>query len=96
MSEKKTRKRYDRHEFVAKPGDAVGRAVLDATGSGIESIGKMMFSMGAATLDLIIGNNNENKNANSSNNNNDSDEDDESIKIRYEQKRMTYSLHPDK
>ena len=95
MSEKKTRKRYDRHEFVAKPGDAVGRAVLDATGSGIESIGKMMFSMGAATLDLIIGNNNENKNANS-NTNNDSDEDDESTKIRYEQKRMTYSLHPDK
>ena len=50
----RTRKRYDRHEVLADPGAAVGRAVaddaLDVVGKGIAGIGSGIFAMGAFAL----------------------------------------------
>jgi len=54
LSDKKSRKQYDRHEFVAYPGAAVARAAMGVVSNGVESIGKSVFSMGASVLEQII------------------------------------------
>lgn len=53
LSDEKTRKRYDRHEFVADPGAAIRRAAVGAAATGVSSIGKGLFSMGASAFERI-------------------------------------------
>jgi len=60
LSDKKSRQRYNRHEFVADPGAAMQRAAMGAATSGVTNIGKGIFSMGASALNLIIGDNDQN------------------------------------
>jgi hypothetical protein len=60
LSDKKSRQRYNRHEFVADPGAAMQRAAMGAAPSGVTNIGKGIFSIGASALNLIIGDNDQN------------------------------------
>ena len=59
LRDPRTRKRYDRHEVLADPGAAVGRAVADAAlgvvGKGIAGIGSGIFAMGAFALEKMSG-----------------------------------------
>ena len=59
LRDPRTRKRYDRHEVLADPGAAVGRAVADAAlgvvGKGISGIGSGIFAMGAFALEKMNG-----------------------------------------
>jgi hypothetical protein len=64
LSDKKSRQRYNRHEFVADPGAAMQRAAMGAATSGVTNIGKGIFSMGASALNLIIGDDQQNKDKN--------------------------------
>lgn len=47
LSDKKTRQRYDRHEMIADPSAAMGRAAMGAVGGGIAGIGQGLFNVGA-------------------------------------------------
>jgi DnaJ-class molecular chaperone len=55
----RSRKRYDRHEVLADPGAAVGRAVreaaIDAVGKGLSGIGSGIFKVGALALEKFSG-----------------------------------------
>ena len=53
LSDKKTRKRYDRHAMLANPGAAMGRAAFDAVGKGITGLGLGLFSVGAFAVRQI-------------------------------------------
>lgn len=55
LSEKKTRKQYDRHEVIHDPGAAMQRAAVGAAVAGVVGIGKGIFHVGASALDLVIG-----------------------------------------
>jgi DnaJ-class molecular chaperone len=55
LRDRRTRKRYDRHEMVADPGAAVTRATVDAVGKGIAGMGKGLFSMGAFAVQQMAG-----------------------------------------
>lgn len=59
LRDPRTRKRYDRHEVLADPGAAVGRAVADAAlgavGKGLAGVGSGIFAMGAFALDKLSG-----------------------------------------
>lgn len=61
LRDPRTRKRYDRHEVLADPGAAVGRAVADAAlgavGKGLAGVGSGIFAMGAFALDKLSGEN---------------------------------------
>jgi len=61
LSDKKSRKQYDRHEFVAYPGAAIARAAMGVVSNGVESIGKSLFSMGSIALEQIISDQNDDK-----------------------------------
>lgn len=67
LSDKRLRKRYDRHEVIADPNAAMQRAAVDAAGMaakgvgrGIFQVGKGIFSMGAKIVADSI-NNKENR-----------------------------------
>lgn len=47
LSDRKWRKRYDRHETLADPGKALQRTAMNAAWSGIEGVGKGIFGAGA-------------------------------------------------
>lgn len=47
LKDRKIRAKYDRHEALADPGAALGRAALNAVGNGILGMGKGLFSVGA-------------------------------------------------
>ena len=61
LRDPRTRKRYDRHEVLADPGAAVGRAVADAAlgavGKELAGVGSGIFAMGAFALDKLSGEN---------------------------------------
>ena len=50
LSDRKTRRRYDRHYMIAKPGEAIGRAAMGAVGKGMGAMGKGLFDMGAMAV----------------------------------------------
>jgi len=47
LSDKKTRRRYDRHVMIADPKGAMSRAAMDAVGKGITGLGQGLFNIGA-------------------------------------------------
>lgn len=53
LSDPKRRKRYDRHEVLADPGQAVQRAAVDAAFNGVTGVGKGIFNMGAFAVQTI-------------------------------------------
>lgn len=59
LRDPKTRKRYDRHEVLADPGAAVGRAatdaVLGAMGKGLAGFGSGLFAMGSFAFEKMAG-----------------------------------------
>lgn len=55
LSEKKTRKQYDRHDLIHDPGAAMQRAAVGAAVAGVVGIGKGIFHVGASALDLVLG-----------------------------------------
>lgn len=50
LSDKKTRQRYDRHDMLADPQAAFGRAAVSAVGNGIIGLGQGLFSVGSQAL----------------------------------------------
>jgi molecular chaperone DnaJ len=50
LKNERTRKRYDRHEFLADPGEAARRAAMGAVGKGLAGMGKGIFNMGATAV----------------------------------------------
>ena len=52
LSDKRTRKRYDRHEFISDPGAAAQRAAWNAVGNGVKGVGAGVFSLGKGLFDL--------------------------------------------
>jgi DnaJ-class molecular chaperone len=59
LKDKKTRKRYDRHEMIVDPKAAIGRAASDAAWNGIKGLGKGMFDIGAFAVNQIVKSTNE-------------------------------------
>ena len=57
LRDPRSRKRYDRHEVLADPGAAVGRAVADAAlgalGKGLTGVGSGIFALGAFAFDKL-------------------------------------------
>ena len=53
LSDKTTRRRYDRHIAIADPQGAMGRAAIGAVGKGISGLGHGLFSMGAFVVQQI-------------------------------------------
>jgi hypothetical protein len=47
LSDKKTKKRYDRHAMIADPQAAMSRAAVDAVGKGISGLGHGLLNVGA-------------------------------------------------
>lgn len=73
LSNKKLRKRYDRHEVIADPQAAIKRAAMDAAGSaakgaaagigrGVFAVGKGLFNMGAKVVGESVTEKNNNNN----------------------------------
>ena len=54
LKDKKTRKRYDRHEMIADPKAAISRAASDAAWNGIKGFGKGVFDIGAFAISQIV------------------------------------------
>ena len=55
LSNKRIRRRYDRHEMIADPGAAMGRAAMNAMGKGITNVGKGLFDFGAFAVQSVLG-----------------------------------------
>lgn len=53
LIDNKMRKRYDRSEMIADPGAAVRRAAVDATWTGVSTIGKGLLSLGKKAVESI-------------------------------------------
>jgi len=53
LSDPKRRKRYDRHETLADPGQAVQRAAVNAAFNGVTGVGKGIFNVGAFAVQTI-------------------------------------------
>lgn len=53
LRDPRMRKKYDRHEVLADPGAAVGRAVVGAAFNGIAGVGSGIFAAGAFALDKM-------------------------------------------
>lgn len=54
LRDTRSRKKYDRHEMLADPKAAMGRAAWDVLGKGIRGVGKGMFDMGAFAVNQVI------------------------------------------
>jgi len=54
LSDNKQRKRYDRHQVLADPAKAMQRAAVSAVGSGVASVGKSIFQMGAFAVTQLM------------------------------------------
>jgi hypothetical protein len=55
LRDPRTRKRFDRHEVLADPGAAVGRAAAGAALSGLAGVGSGLFAVGAFAFGKITG-----------------------------------------
>lgn len=55
LSDKKARKRFDRHELIADPGAAMRRAGVGVVGKGITSMGSGLFNLGAFAIKKMTG-----------------------------------------
>ena len=53
LSNKKSRRKYDRHEVLQDPGKAMRRAAFDAMGKGIAGVGSGLWSMGAFAVEQL-------------------------------------------
>jgi len=47
LKDRKTRRRYDRHEMLSDPNAAMQRAALNVMGKGLKGMGKGIFNIGA-------------------------------------------------
>ena len=54
LSDKRTRRRYDRHEMLSDPGKAMQRAAVTAVGKGFMNVGKGIFDMGAFAVKAAV------------------------------------------
>lgn len=54
LSDKKSRQRYDRHEALADPGQAVRRAASDAALKGVVGMGKGLLGAGSFAYHQIV------------------------------------------
>jgi len=54
LSNKRSRMKYDRHEMVKDPGEAMKRAALDAVGKGISGVGSGLWGIGSFALKKIL------------------------------------------
>lgn len=54
LSNARVRRRYDRHEMIADPGAAMGRAAMNAVTKGATNVGKGLFDMGASAVQSIL------------------------------------------
>jgi hypothetical protein len=53
LTDKRLRKRYDRHEMMARPGAAMGRAAAGAAAKGISNLGKGIFLAGTFAIQQL-------------------------------------------
>ena len=53
LKDKKTRRRYDRHEMLSDPNAAMKRAAFDAMGKGMQSVGKGIFDIGVFAMNQM-------------------------------------------
>lgn len=54
LSDKRTRRRYDRHAMVADPGPAIAKAALGVVGKGISGLGKGIFDIGLFAAQRMV------------------------------------------
>lgn len=54
LSDKRTRRRYDRHAMIADPGAAIGKAALGAVGKGMSGLGKGIFDVGLFAAQRLV------------------------------------------
>jgi DnaJ-class molecular chaperone len=54
LSDKRARRRYDRHEVIADPGAAMRRAAVGAVGNGVAGVGKGLFNIGAFAVQQMM------------------------------------------
>ena len=52
LSDKRLRKRYDRHEVIADPMAAMQRAAVDAGGNAVKGVGKGLFNVGKGLFSM--------------------------------------------
>ena len=53
LSDRQTRRRFDRHEMLADPGAAIGRAAMSAAFNGASNVGKGIFNIGAKATENL-------------------------------------------
>lgn len=53
LKDPQTRRKYDRHEALSDPGEALRRAAVDAAFQGVTNIGKGIFNIGASAFAAV-------------------------------------------